>query len=224
MKILIVDDHELIAEGLAQLLTARGYQVVGSAADGQEGVEKALKLEPDLVLMDIRMPRLDGMAATRLIKAQRPEIKIVMLTTSVEDADLFEAVKSGASGYLLKSTRGAAFIEALQGLEEGIPPFSPGLATQLLREFTRLSEQGSAGSGESQKLEENPLSAAPAQLSERQAEVLRLVAAGLTYKEVGAKLSISQETVRYHLREIMGLLHLENRSQVIAYAGKMGMK
>jgi len=224
MKILIVDDHELIAEGLAQLLTARGYQVVGSAADGQEGVEKALKLEPDLVLMDIRMPRLDGLAATRLIKAQRPEIKIVMLTTSVEDADLFEAVKSGASGYLLKSTRGAVFIEALQGLEEGIPPFSPGLATLLLREFTRLSEQGSAESGESQKLEENPLSAAPAQLSERQAEVLRLVAAGLTYKEVGAKLSISQETVRYHLREIMGLLHLENRSQVIAYAGKMGMK
>ena len=106
---------------------------------GRQGVEQALRLEPDLVLMDIRMPVCDGLAATRLIKAQRPEMKIVMLTTSAEDEDLFEAIKSGACGYLLKSIKGPAFVEALHGLEEGAPPFSPGLATRLLREFGRRS-------------------------------------------------------------------------------------
>ncbi|MGA2489926.1 MAG: response regulator transcription factor [Anaerolineales bacterium] len=219
MKILIVDDHALLVEGLCNLLVSRGFEVVGTAGDGQEGVEQALRLEPDLVLMDIRMPRCDGLCATRLIKAQRPDMKIVMLTTSAEDDDLFEAIKSGACGYLLKSTQGAAFIEALHGLEEGTPPFSPGLAARLLREFAHLSEgekrdteNGEKGDGEKTKL------------TERQTEVLRLVASGLTYKEAAARLMLSDHTVRYHMSEIMQLLHLENRSQVIAYAGKLGLK
>jgi two-component system NarL family response regulator len=104
MRVLIVDDHALLVEGLYNLLSSRGFDVVGTAGDGQEGVEQALRLEPDLVLMDIRMPRCDGLTATRLIKAQRPDMKIVVLTTSAEDEDLFEAVKSGACGYLLNST------------------------------------------------------------------------------------------------------------------------
>ena len=112
-------------EGLVNLLGSRGFDVVGTAQDGQEGVEQALRLRPDLVLMDISMPRCDGLTATRLIKARQPDVKIVMLTTSAEDDDLFEAIKSGACGYLLKSTRGADFIEALHGLEDSIPPFSP---------------------------------------------------------------------------------------------------
>ncbi len=230
MHVLIVDDQELIVEGLCYLLESRGFHVIGIAFDGQEGVEKALRLEPDLVLMDIRMPRMAGLAATRLIKARQPEIEIVMLTTSGEDQDLFEAVKSGASGYLLKSTKGAAFIETLQGLEQGIPPFSPGLAALLLREFANLakeadraqqvkSEDGKTGDDRARQAEKKKTD-----LTERQAEVLRWVAAGLTYKEVGLKLSISPETVRYHMREIMDLLHLENRSQVIAYAGKLGLQ
>ena len=135
MKVLIVDDHDLMVEGLCNMLGSKGFEVVGTAGDGQEGVEQALRLEPDLVLMDIRMPRCDGLAATRLIKVQRPDMKIVMLTTSAEDEDLFEAIRSGACGYLLKSTKGAAFVEALHGLEDGAPPFSPGLAARLLREF-----------------------------------------------------------------------------------------
>ena len=212
LRVLIVDDHALLVEGLCNLLESRGFEVVGTAGDGQEGVELALRLGPDLVLMDIRMPRCDGLAATRLIKAQRPDMKIVMLTTSAEDEDLFEAIKSGACGYLLKSTRGAAFIEALHGLEEGTPPFSPGLAARLLREFAHLSETG--GKGDAERL----------RLTERQTEVLRLVASGLTYKEVAARLALSDHTVRYHMSEIMQLLHLENRSQVIAFAGKLGLK
>jgi two-component system NarL family response regulator len=232
MRILIVDDHALLVEGLCNMLRSRGFDVVGTAEDGQEGVEQALRLEPDLVLMDIRMPVCDGLAATRLIKAQRPDMKIVVLTTSAEDEDLFEAIKSGACGYLLKSTKGAALIEALHGLEDGAPPFSPGLAARLLREFTRLAGDEEMQRGGDTEIvtpsPAHPLTPAPshptARLTERQTDVLRLVASGLTYREVGAKLALSDHTVRYHLAEIMNLLHLENRSQVIAYAGKLGLE
>jgi DNA-binding NarL/FixJ family response regulator len=228
MRILIVDDHALMVEGLCNLLRSRGFDVVGTAEDGQDGVKQALRLEPDLVLMDIRMPGCDGLAATRLIKAQRPEVKVVMLTTSAEDEDLFEAIKSGACGYLLKSTRGAAFVEALQGLEGGVPPFSPGLAARLLREFARLAgkdaETRGHGDTETVDAETRRRGDASTSLTERQTEVLRLVASGLTYKEAGAKLALSDHTVRYHMAEIMNLLHLENRSQVIAYAGKLGLE
>jgi two-component system NarL family response regulator len=137
MRVLIADDHPMMVDGLRSLLEAHGMEVVGAVGDGQTAVHEALRLEPDLVLMDIRMPVCDGLAATRLIKARRPEIKIVMLTTSAESEDLFEAIKSGACGYLLKVTSGSAFIEALHGLEQGVPPFSPGLAERLLREFAR---------------------------------------------------------------------------------------
>ena len=139
LRVLIADDHPLMIDGLCSLLDAHGMEVIATVSDGQEAVEQALRLEPDLVLMDIRMPRCDGLAATRLIKAQRPEVKILILTTSAENEDLFEAIKSGACGYLLKVTGGPAFIEALHGLEQGIPPFSPGLAERLLREFARLA-------------------------------------------------------------------------------------
>lgn len=219
MRILIVDDHSLLIEGLTALLESRGFQVVGAATSGKEGVEKALQLDPDLVLMDIRMPDWDGLTATRAIKARRPEIAIVILTTSAEDEDLFEAIKSGATGYLLKSTRGAAFVEALQGLAEGTPPFSPGLAARLLREFVQISARAERPDATAQ---EPPVPKTPP-LTERQTEVLRLVASGLTYKEVGARLALSAHTVRYHMSEIMRLLHLENRSQVIAHAGKLDL-
>ena len=220
MRVLIVDDHALLAEGLTNLLEQRGFEVIGTAADGQEGVEQALRLAPDLVLMDIAMPVMNGLDATRQIKAKRPEIKIVMLTTSAEDDDLFEAVKSGACGYLLKSIKGRDFIEALRGLEQGTPPFSPGLASRLLREFAR---KGNAGKRDAEIGKAGKAATEPVRLTERQAEVLRLVAEGLTYKEVAAQMMLSEHTVRYHMAEIMERLHLENRSQVIAYAGRTGI-
>ena len=210
MRVLIADDHPMMVDGLRSLLEAHGMEVVGAVGDGQAAVEQALRLEPDLVLMDVHMPVCDGLAATRLIKARKPEIKIVMLTTSAETEHLFEAIRSGACGYLLKVTSGPAFIEALRGLEHGVPPFSPGLAERLMREFAHLSETG--GSGNPEKT----------QLTDRQTQVLRLVASGLTYKEVGAKLNLSEVTIRYHMSEILQKLHLEHRSQVIAYAGQMG--
>jgi two-component system NarL family response regulator len=222
MRVLIADDYTLLIDGLISLLEAHGIEVVGTANDGKAAVTQALELKPDLVLMDIRMPVMTGLEATRLIKAQMPEMKVVILTTSAEDADLFEAIKSGACGYLLKITRGSAFIEALHGLEQGVPPFSPGLAERLMREFARLSGEKSGGEGEVVKGEKG--AEEKECLTERQKEVLMLVATGLTYKEVGTRLSLSEATVRYHMAEIMEKLHLEHRSQVLAYAGKLGLE
>ncbi len=216
MRVLIADDHPMMVDGLRYLLEANGFEVIGAVGDGQAAVTRALQFEPDLVLMDISMPVMNGLAATRLIKAQRPGMKIVILTTSAEDDDLFEAIKSGACGYLLKTTRGPSFIEALRGLEQGVPPFSPGLAELLLREFARQ------GNGDAEKARHGDVEGV--KLTERQAEVLRLVAAGFTYRQVGEKLCLSDATVRYHMIEVMHLLHLENRNQVIAYAGKLGLK
>lgn len=221
MRVLVADDHRLLVEGLCSLLAANDIEVLGVAVNGLEADLLAQKLKPDLILMDIQMPCCNGLEATRRIKARQPEIKIVMLTTSVDDGDLFEAIKSGACGYLLKSMSGTDFIAALQGLEQGTPPLSPGLASVLLNEFARLSSKGSPVSNESAQTpvtHENE-----AYMTGRQTEVLRLVASGLTYKEVGLHLSISERTVRYHMSEIMARLHLEHRSQVIAYAGRLGI-
>jgi DNA-binding NarL/FixJ family response regulator len=211
MKVLLVDDHPLFLEGLENLLTARGVQVVGSACDGQAALEKARALRPDVILMDIQMPRLDGLAATRLIQAELPEIKIVMLTMSGEDADLFEAIKSGACGYLLKTQDTDAFFQLLLGLAQGEAPLSPGLAARVLKEF------GRPASGD-QAREQGPAQ----RLSARQLEVLTLVAQGLPYKEVGARLCLSERTVKYHMSEIVQRLHMENRAQVIGHAERMG--
>jgi len=221
MRALLVDDHALMLEGLANLLTAHGIEVVGTASDGMEALAAARRCCPDVILMDIRMPRCNGLAATRLIKAEMPEMRIVMLTTSAEDDDLFEAIKSGASGYVLKSATGSQLVESLQELEEGTPPFSPGLAAKVLREFARQAGATSAPSGSAQTAP--PATGGTGRLTERQVDVLKAVAAGLTYKEVGAKLALSERTVRYHMAEIMERLHLENRSQVIAYAGLLGL-
>ena len=222
MRVLVVDDHRLLSDAVSNLLAAHGIEVLGVASDGLEAIALMHELNPDVILMDIRMPHCDGLAATRQIKALRPEIKILMLTTSAEDQDLFESVKSGASGYLLKSISGNAFIEALRGLEQGTPPFSPGLASRLLSEFAKLSstEEGLPGLARRPKGREAQANG----LTERQTEVLRLVAQGLTYREVGERLSLSERTVRFHMTEIISRLHLQNRNQVLAYAGKLGLK
>ena len=132
MNVLLVDDHRLMLEGLTNLLTAHGINVVGTAFDGLEAVARARALQPDVILMDIRMPHMDGLVATRLIRAENPQAKILILTTSAAEEDLFEAVKSGAFGYLLKTIDAAELIECLQEAQQGVPPFAPGLAGSLV--------------------------------------------------------------------------------------------
>jgi len=221
MKVLLVDDHRLLLEGLANLLTAHGLQVVGMATDGLEAIAKARMLKPDVILMDIRMPNCDGLCATRRIMAEMPESKIVILTTSTNDQDLFEAVKSGAFGYMLKSMDADELVECLEQAQQGIPVFSPGLAAKLLGEFARLARAGTETPEASQAPAPEPNPAD--KLTPRQREVLILVAKGLSYKEAGLRLGLSPRTIKYHMAEIMQLLHLEHRAQVLAAAGRLGL-
>ncbi len=214
MRVLLADDHRLLLEGLANLLAAHGIEVVALAHDGVEALALARQLRPDVALLDIRMPGGDGLTASRAIHAALPETRIVILTTSNDDDDLFEAVKSGAYGYLLKSMDAGALIDCLEGVMEGTPPFSPGLADKLLAEFGRLATAS--------RIAGIP-PAGPTALTDRQGQVLELVAAGLTYKEVGARLNLSPRTIKYHMGEIMAVLHLEHRAQVLAYAGRAGL-
>ena len=218
MKILLVDDHPLFLDGLKNLLSGRGLQVVGTARDGLEALEKARILHPEVILMDIQMPVCDGLSATRLISAELPEIKIVMLTMSSDDDNLFEAIRSGACGYLLKTEDTEVFFSRLMEIEQGEPPLSPGLAARILRLFS-YSEIGQPG-GQNQAggdMHSNNI------LTPREMEVLTLVAQGLTYKEVGIELHLSARTIKYHMGEIVARLHLENRAQVIQYARRTGL-
>ncbi len=212
MRVLLVDDHPLFLDGLKTLLTNHGIEVVGMARDGLEAMEKARALNPDLILMDIQMPRLSGLAATRLIKKEQPNVKIVMLTISENDEDLFEAIKSGACGYLLKADETEKFFELLSGMVQGEVALSPGLASRVLKEFARQGSVSGSLEGVVRKEEA---------LTPRQVEVLTLIAEGLTYKEVGTKLFLTEHTIKYHMGEIIERLHLENRRQAVEYARRM---
>ncbi len=205
MRVLLADDHALVRAGIASLLKASGVEVVAEAGDGDEAITYARQLRPDLIFMDIRMPRRNGLEATKAIKAELPEIKVVMLTVSDEDADLFEAIKSGAEGYLLKNLRESEFTDVLARIASDEPILSPPLARKLLREFARLKESSSEG------------------LTKREMDVLGLVARGATNKEIAAELYVSTSTVDFHMRNILAKLHLRNRAQVVAWAIEHGL-
>lgn len=207
MQILLVDDHPLFVDGLRDMLTRRGLSVVGIARDGLDALQKARTLRPDIILMDIQMPHCDGLAATRLIKAELPTIKIVMLTMLEDDENLFEAIKSGACGYLLKTLDTDEFMQLLMGLAQGESPLAPGLVNRILQEFGKQS-QASPGAADYTL----------AELSSRQRQILDLAARDMTYKEIGATLGLAERTIKYHMGEIVQRLHLQNREQVLAYA------
>jgi two-component system NarL family response regulator len=226
LRVLLVDDHALFLEGLRNLLISEGIEVAGLAHDGLEALAQARRLHPDVILMDIQMPHCDGVAATRLIKAEMPECKIVMLTMSEDEQDLFEAVKSGASGYLLKRLDAADFFAYLAELQAGHPPFSPGLAERILQEFAGQSALAASPGPptEGSPASDPRLSASPSlpvPLSPRQTQILTLVADGQTYRQVAATIGIAERTVKYHMAEILDRLHLENRAQMIAYAARV---
>jgi two-component system NarL family response regulator len=188
-----------------------------------EALAAARRTRPDVIVMDIQMPRCDGVAATRLIKAEMPECKIVMLTMSENEQDLFEAVKSGASGYLLKRLDAEEFFAYLAELQAGHPPFSPGLAEKILEEFAHQAARAEAErpqTGAAGALED---AAQEGGLSARQVQILTLVAQGHTYRQVADILGIAESTVKYHMTAILDRLHLDNRAQVIAYAARMGL-
>ncbi len=208
MRVLLADDHALFRAGLASLLNAWGMEVVGEASSGSEAVEQARVLKPDLIFMDVEMPGGNGLEATREIKAESPEMTIIMLTVSDDDRHLFEAVKSGADGYLLKSLEEEEFADLVRRVGEGEPVFSPGLARKLLLEFADPSAQ-------SDQL--------PDALTDRERDVLKLLARGHTNREIAESLVISQNTVNFHVRNILSKLHVRNRAQVVAWAAEHGV-
>jgi len=214
MRILLVDDSVLFLEGLKSMLAAAGIEVAGTAADGLEALRKAEELNPDVILMDIQMPGGGGIKATRQIKARLPGVKVVMLTVSADDGDLFEAIKAGAEGYLLKELDKDCFLELLSGTANGGTPLSPGLAAKILAEFARR---------ENEREEREAAVAQLSLLTPRHMEILRHVANGLSYKEIGDMLGISVAAIKYHMGEITAKLRLDNKHQVIAFAGKLGL-
>ncbi len=211
LRILLVDDHLLFRKGLIRLLDVQpDFDVVGEAQDGLEAIEKTREVRPDLVLMDINMPNCDGLEATRRIKAQMPEVKVVMLTVSDDERDLATAVKYGADGYLLKDLQPEELFEQLRRVGEGQAPLSRGMTGKLFNQLARRSRP-------------IPEPKASAVLSKRECEVLALVVEGFTNREIGDELGIARNTVKNHLRSIYAKLSVDNRTQAAAYAVGHGL-
>ena len=211
MRILIADDHTLFRDGLRSLLTSHGFEIVGEAREGAEAVELTRRLQPDIVLMDLSMPGLDGLAATRLISAEMPQVKVVVLTASDDDAKLFEAIKSGAQGYLLKNLESRELFALLEGVGRGEPALTPLLASKLLQEFARPLRPAAESHD-------------PDALTDREREVLELLVHGVTSnRKLATNLGVSENTVKFHVRNILDKLHLHNRAQVVGFALRHGM-
>ena len=212
LRVLLVDDHVLFRKGIAALLAFRqNIEVVGEASNGLEAIAQAQQTVPDVILMDIHMPKCDGLEAVKTIKREMPHVHIVMLTVSDNESDLFAAIKNGADGYLLKNLEPAQLFEMLEGICRGEAPISGVLAAKILNEFRQPTNKG------------NQPSEGRDGLSPREVQVLELVVQGATNREIGTALCIAEDTVKIHLRNILEKLHLQNRIQAAVYAVRQGL-
>jgi DNA-binding NarL/FixJ family response regulator len=208
IRVLIADDQPLYRRGLEVVLhTEDNIEVVGEAENGEEAIAKAEELAPDVVLMDVRMPRVNGIEATQAIRDSVPTTKILMLTVSDEDSDLYEAIKAGASGYLLKEVSVEEVADSIRAVMQGESKISPSMASKLLNEFSAMSKRVD----ERQRLPVPTLTA-------RELEVLKLVAKGMSNREIADELFISENTVKNHVRNILEKLHLHSRMEAVMYA------
>ena len=208
IRVMICDDHALFRRGLIMVLESEeGMDVVGEAEDGEEAIRKVEELAPDVVLMDVRMPRVSGIEATRAIAEVNPTAKILMLTVSDEEDDLYDAIKAGATGYLLKEISIEEVANAIRAVVSGQSLISPSMASKLLTEFTALAK----------KADEKQAVPTP-RLTERELEVLKLVAQGMSNREIASELYISENTVKNHVRNILEKLHLHSRMEAVVYA------
>jgi DNA-binding NarL/FixJ family response regulator len=210
IRLLIVDDQALFREGLRTLLSVQsGLEVVGEAGNGEEALRRAAVLRPDVVLMDLQMPVMDGAAATRRLKAQQPAAKVIVLTTFDDDENVFEGLRAGAVGYLLKDTPSAKLVEAIRLAARGESFLEPSVAAKVVSEFARLAPR--------------PAEALPDPLSEREIEVLRLAARGASNKEIAAELVIAEGTVKNHLTNILAKLGAADRTEAAVKAKELGL-
>ena len=207
IRILITDDHAVVREGLRTLIgTEPGMEVIGEAADGIEAVQMACELKPDVILMDMVMPRMGGLDAIQKIKEQCPEVQLLVLTSFSDDETVFPAIKAGALGYLLKNTSPDRLLSAIRDVNQGNPSMSPDIANKLMSELQRKSNL--------------PPTKDP--LTDREMDVLKLIAEGMANQEIADQLVISEGTVRTHVSNILSKLHLANRTQAALYALREG--
>jgi DNA-binding NarL/FixJ family response regulator len=209
IRVVIADDHVLYRRGLQMVVSQdEDIEIVGEAGDGKEAVDRTVELLPDVVLMDVRMPHTSGIQACQTIKALVPSTKIIMLTMSDEESDLYEAVKAGANGYLLKDVPGEEIAEGVRAVHHGDSLISPSMASKLLAEFAQMSKRQG----------DRPAAVDAPHLTDRELEVLRLVARGMANKEIAHKLFISENTVKNHVRNILEKLQLHSRMEAAMYA------
>ena len=212
IRILLVDDQALFREGLHTLLSVHAdLEVVGEANNGQEAIQKTAELNPDVILMDLRMPILNGVAATRRITAQHPDVRVIVLTTFDDDEDIFEGLRAGAIGYLLKDVPSPKLVEAIRAAARGESFLQPSVAAKIVAEFTRMTTQ----TPPTQPLVEP--------LSGRELEILQLVGTGASNKEVAAQLFITEGTVKNHMSNILGKLGVRDRTQAALKARELGL-
>lgn len=213
MNLVIADDHTLFRQSLRGLLESRGHQVVGEAGDGEEAVELTRRLNPDVLLLDLNMPKEGGLEAIRELLGEKPDRRIVVLTGSTEDQDLFEAVRAGAEGYLMKDLAADEFFELLEGVLEGEPALPPEVARRLMKEFANLKEVAGDKGREH-----------PDALTDRELDVLKAMVRGATSNRALARhLGLSENTIKFHVRNILDKLHLHDRAQAVAHALRAGL-
>ena len=205
IRVLIVDDHAMVRQGIATFIeTQDDIQLIGEAANGREAMARVAELAPDVVLMDLQMPEMDGITATREIKARHPEVKVLALTSFVNDTQITPMLRAGAAGYLLKDISADELMKAIRAVQRGETPLAPVVAKKLI-------EGVAAPSDETRAL---------AQLTEREREVLALLGCGMSNKEIAAQLSISEKTVKFHVSSILSKLNLNDRTQAALFAAR----
>ncbi|WP_327189023.1 response regulator transcription factor [Streptomyces xinghaiensis] len=214
VRVMVVDDHPMWRDAVARDLAAAGHTVVATAGDGPQAVRRARAARPDVLVLDLNLPGLPGVEVCRQLVGSQPGLRVLVLSASGEHADVLEAVKSGATGYLLKSAGAGELLDAVARTAAGDPVFTPGLAGLVLGEYRRLASEP-----------EPPPAGAPdaPRLTDRETEVLRLVAKGLSYKQIAERLVISHRTVQNHVQNTLGKLQLHNRVELVRYAIERGL-
>ena len=211
VRVMVVDDHPMWREGVGRDLAAAGYDVVAATGEGRQAVRIAAAARPDVVILDLQLPDVSGVEVINGLRAEVPGVRILMLSASGEQQDVLDAVKAGAAGYLLKSAGLPEFLDAVSRTAAGDTVFTPGLAGLVLGEFRRLAVEPAG-----------PDAAAP-KLTERETEVLRLVAKGLSYRQIAERLVLSHRTVQNHVQNTLGKLQLHNRVELTRYAIEQGL-
>jgi DNA-binding NarL/FixJ family response regulator len=216
IKVMVVDDHPMWRDAVARDLAESGFDVVATAGDGDQAVRRARAAGPDVLVLDLNLPAKPGVQVCKEVVAANPAVRVLVLSASGEHADVLEAVKSGATGYLLKSASTEELLDAVRRTAVGDPVFTPGLAGLVLGEYRRLASEPAPAAPDTDE------SRAP-RLTDRETEVLRLVAKGLSYKQIAERLVISHRTVQNHVQNTLGKLQLHNRVELVRYAIERGL-